>query len=126
MTQMPSYRQLRRSATDRKIAGVCGGIAEYLNVDPTVIRIAAIALTVITGGAFIVAYVIALVVMPDTPRDAPVWNYAPTDRPGQPGAAGQPASPAQPGSSSAPASPTQPAQGFPGEPGAVPGTPTDR
>ncbi len=34
-----SYRRLTRSTSDRKIAGVCGGIAKYLNVDPTVIRI---------------------------------------------------------------------------------------
>ena len=34
-----NFRKLTRSTTDRKIAGVCGGIAEYLNVDPTVVRI---------------------------------------------------------------------------------------
>lgn len=34
-----SYRRLMRSTKDRRIAGVCGGLAEYLNVDPTVIRI---------------------------------------------------------------------------------------
>ncbi|MBR4773479.1 MAG: PspC domain-containing protein, partial [Bacteroidales bacterium] len=34
-----SYRRLMRSTTDRRIAGVCGGIAKYLNVDPTVVRI---------------------------------------------------------------------------------------
>ena len=55
MTPTPSYRQLRRSQTDRKISGVCGGIAEYLNVDPTLVRLAAVVLAVITGGAFIIA-----------------------------------------------------------------------
>jgi len=88
MTQTPSYRQLRRSQTDRKISGVCGGIADYLNVDPTVIRLSAIGLTIITGGAFILAYLVAIVVMPDSPKPAPVWNYAPTDRPGQDGFTG--------------------------------------
>lgn len=34
-----SYRRLTRSTTDRKIAGVCGGLAKYLNIDPTVVRI---------------------------------------------------------------------------------------
>lgn len=34
-----TYRRLTRNTTDRKIAGVCGGIAKYLNVDPTVVRI---------------------------------------------------------------------------------------
>ncbi len=33
------YKRLTRSTTDRRIAGVCGGVAKYLNVDPTVIRI---------------------------------------------------------------------------------------
>lgn len=35
----PSYKKLTRSTTDRKIAGVCGGVAQYLNIDPTVVRI---------------------------------------------------------------------------------------
>ena len=34
-----SYRRLTRSTSDRRIAGVCGGIAKYLNIDPTVVRI---------------------------------------------------------------------------------------
>ena len=33
------YRKLTRSTTDRRIAGVCGGVAKYLNVDPTAVRI---------------------------------------------------------------------------------------
>lgn len=36
---MESYKKLTRSRTDRKIAGVCGGLARYLNIDPTVVRI---------------------------------------------------------------------------------------
>ena len=36
---MDSYKRLTRSTTDRRIAGVCGGLAKYLNVDPTVVRI---------------------------------------------------------------------------------------
>ena len=36
---MAEYKQLTRSLTDRKIAGVCGGLARYLNIDPTVVRI---------------------------------------------------------------------------------------
>jgi phage shock protein PspC (stress-responsive transcriptional regulator) len=90
MTQTPSYRQLQRSQTDRKISGVCGGIAEYLNVDPTLVRIAAVALTVITGGAFIIAYIIAMVVMPQSSQPGPVWHHAGTDRPGTSNQAGQP------------------------------------
>lgn len=36
---METYKKLTRSRTDRKIAGVCGGLARYLNIDPTVVRI---------------------------------------------------------------------------------------
>ena len=36
---MSEYKRLTRSRADRKIAGVCGGLAQYMNVDPTVIRI---------------------------------------------------------------------------------------
>ena len=71
---MPSYRQLRRSQADRKISGVCGGFGEYFNIDPTIVRIAAVALTIFTGGGFILAYVLAMLIMPDQP---PVWNYPP-------------------------------------------------
>jgi phage shock protein C len=80
MTPTPSYRQLRRSQTDRKISGVCGGIAEYLNVDPTLIRLAAVALAIITGGAFIIAYIVAMIVMPQGAPPDPVWHHAGSDR----------------------------------------------
>ena len=36
---MDNYKRLTRSTTDRRIAGVCGGVAKYLNIDPTVVRI---------------------------------------------------------------------------------------
>jgi phage shock protein C len=81
MTQMPSYRQLRRSQADRKISGVCGGLGEYFNLDPTIVRIAAVALTVFTGGGFIIAYVLAMLIMPDSQPETPVWNYPPAAPP---------------------------------------------
>ncbi len=36
---MDNYKRLTRSVTNRRIAGVCGGVAEYLNIDPVVVRI---------------------------------------------------------------------------------------
>lgn len=59
-------RRLRRSATNAKWAGVCGGIAEHLGMDPTVVRLAWAILTVFPGaivGGF-VAYLIAWLAMP--------------------------------------------------------------
>jgi phage shock protein C len=81
----PSYRPLRRSQTNRQLAGVCGGIAEYFRVDPTLIRIAFIVALVITGGAVALAYVLALVVMPDGDKPAPVWHYPTNTTPPPPG-----------------------------------------
>ena len=58
-------KKLYRSANDKKIAGVCGGLAKYLNVDPTVIRViwALIAL----GSAGILAYIVCALVIPEEP-----------------------------------------------------------
>ncbi|MBP5159628.1 MAG: PspC domain-containing protein [Lachnospiraceae bacterium] len=57
-------KKLRKSQTDRKICGVCGGIAEYFNSDPTVIRLLLV-LFCCLGGSGIIAYIIAAIIMPD-------------------------------------------------------------
>ncbi len=57
-------KKLTRSATDKKLGGVCGGIAEYLDVDPTVIRLAWVLFALFIGSG-ILAYIIALLVMPN-------------------------------------------------------------
>lgn len=64
-----SHRRLMRSATDSKIAGVCGGLAEYLGVDPTIVRLFWAVLAVVPGGIVggIVAYLVAWVIMPKSP-----------------------------------------------------------
>ena len=59
-------KKLYRSATDKKLGGVCAGIAEYLDVDATVIRLAWVIFTLL-GGAGILAYIIALLEMPNPP-----------------------------------------------------------
>lgn len=58
-------KKLLRSKEDRKICGVCGGIAEYFNIDPTLIRLGWVLLTVCSLGTGILAYFIAAVIMPD-------------------------------------------------------------
>lgn len=55
--------KLRRSAEDKKIAGVCGGLAEYLSVDATLIRLAWV-LLIFLGGGGIIAYIVAWIIMP--------------------------------------------------------------
>ena len=61
-------KKLCKSNTNKKICGVCGGIAEYLNADPTLIRLAFL-LVCALGGSGIMAYIIAALVMPES-RDA--------------------------------------------------------
>jgi len=61
-----SHRQLTLSATDKKLAGVCGGIAEYLDVDPTIVRLIWVALSIVPGG-FVggaIAYFLAWIIIP--------------------------------------------------------------
>ena len=57
-------KKLHKSATDRKLAGVCGGIAEYLDVDPTVVRVGWAIITAF-GGAGLVAYIACAILMPE-------------------------------------------------------------
>ncbi len=64
-------KRLYRDTINEKIAGVCGGIAKYLNVDPTVVRLLW-AFAVIFGGFGIIAYVICAIVIPAEPIG---YNY---------------------------------------------------
>ena len=61
--------KLTRSRTDRMVAGVCGGLAEWLGWDPTVVRAAYVIVSILSA-AFpgLLAYVILWVVMPEGPR----------------------------------------------------------
>ena len=57
-------KTLHRSRTNRMLAGVCGGIAEYIGADPTVVRLV-FALFSIACGSGLLAYIIATVLMPE-------------------------------------------------------------
>ena len=56
--------RLYRSKTNRIIAGVCGGLGDYFKVDPTLIRLLWVLLT-LSGGAGLVAYIIAWAIIPE-------------------------------------------------------------
>ena len=60
---MERYKKLYRSKK-RIIAGVCGGLGEYLKVDPTIIRLLWIFLILISFGAGLIAYAIAWIIIP--------------------------------------------------------------
>jgi phage shock protein C len=63
-------KRLYRSRDERKIWGVCGGIAEYFEVDPTIIRLIAV-LTLFFACTGIIVYIILAIVMPLEPLNAP-------------------------------------------------------
>ena len=58
-------KKLYRSKKDRKISGICGGIAEYLAVDSTIVRLIAVALAFLIFPATIVAYIVCIFVIPE-------------------------------------------------------------
>jgi len=57
-------KKLHKSQTDKKLCGVCGGLAEYFNIDPTLVRLLWILFS-IAGGAGLLAYIIAAIIMPE-------------------------------------------------------------
>ena len=73
-------KKLYKSITDRKLCGVCAGIANYLNIDPTVVRLLW-ALITFLGGAGVIAYIVCALVIPDEPYNNNYQDpyYAPTD-----------------------------------------------
>ncbi len=58
-------KRLYRSKTDRILAGVCGGIGDYLNMDPTVIRLLFVVFTLMSGGTGLIAYIVLAFVIPE-------------------------------------------------------------
>lgn len=59
-----TYRQFRRSFTDKKIAGVCGGLARYFDIDPSIIRMLYVVLCLASFGAGLILYIVLALVVP--------------------------------------------------------------
>jgi phage shock protein C len=67
--QSSAPKRLYLSSTDKKLSGVCGGIAEYLGQDPTLIRLGWVVLTILTGGFLgIIGYIVAAAIIPNRPE----------------------------------------------------------
>ena len=86
-----AYKRLMRSSTDSRIAGVCGGIAEYLDVDSTIVRLIWVVLILFPFPLIpaVLGYFVAWLVIPQAPPPIPVEMSA------------QPAAPSAPGHGSA-------------------------
>lgn len=71
-------KKLYRSVKDKKIAGVCGGLAEYFNIDSTIVRLALVVFCIL-GGAGLLFYIIAALIMPADPEYVPYAQDASFD-----------------------------------------------
>ena len=59
-------KKLYRSRTDKKVAGVCSGLAKFLNIDPTVVRLIW-AIAIICAGVGLLAYLVCALLIPEEP-----------------------------------------------------------
>ncbi len=67
-------KKLYRSRFNKKICGVCGGIAEYFGIDPTVVRVIWVILTFLPALPMIIIYIILAFVIPENPNDTIVMD----------------------------------------------------
>jgi phage shock protein C len=65
-TMPDEIKRLYRSKKDRMIAGVCGGLASYIGIDPTLVRLLFV-LGLVAGGSTFLAYIIMMIVIPEEP-----------------------------------------------------------
>ena len=74
---MTEKKTLYRSKDQRMLAGVCGGIGEYFAIDPTLVRLAFVAATLL-GGPGLIAYIVCLILMPLEPSPSETVISAPS------------------------------------------------
>lgn len=60
-----NQKQLKRSLNDRMLAGICGGLAQFLGLDPSLVRIAYAILTVFTAFAGVIIYILMWIIVPE-------------------------------------------------------------
>ncbi len=75
---MTDSKRLYRSRIDKSVAGVCGGIANYFNIDPTLVRIIFVILTLM-GGPGLLLYIVLWLVMPEAPEPDVIYHKAKND-----------------------------------------------
>lgn len=81
-------RRLYRSSADKVIGGVAGGVAEHLDLDPSIVRVVWALLALLTGGVFFLLYIVMWIVVPLSPEGAVVEAVEAGTEPGA--AAGSP------------------------------------
>lgn len=99
--------RLERSTTNKVIGGVCGGIAEYLQVDPTLVRVFFVISAFLTAGIAILGYIVLLILMPLPGQPRPFVETGTRTAPVE-GAAADPTGATAPMTPAAPAAVTDP------------------
>jgi len=78
------YKKLNRSVTDKMVAGVCGGLAEYFAIDPVIVRLIFVLAVVFGAGSGILAYIILWIIVPQKPYIITPFNTNPPTGDAQP------------------------------------------
>jgi phage shock protein C len=63
-------KRLYRSKKEQMLGGICGGFAEYIDVDPSIIRLVLVVLIVLSWGLFILVYIAAWIIIPASPEES--------------------------------------------------------
>ena len=75
--------RLYKSRTDRVISGVAGGVAEQLDLDPSIVRVLWVVLAIVSGGIVGLVYLVMLIVVPEQPEDSPSDAARPSGNPSE-------------------------------------------
>jgi phage shock protein PspC (stress-responsive transcriptional regulator) len=101
-------RRLYRSRRDSILGGVAGGVADYFDMDPSIVRVLWAVLALVTGGIFLVLYIVMWIVVPEGPPPTSLASAPATDgSPGSPATDGQPSTTGAVGTSATSWPPTE-------------------
>ncbi|MEM4436396.1 MAG: PspC domain-containing protein [Thermosphaera sp.] len=64
---MSEIKRLYKSKSNRVLCGVCGGIGHYVNIDPTIVRLLWVLITILSPPAGLILYIVACIIVPDEP-----------------------------------------------------------
>lgn len=67
MEEINMEKRLYRNTSDKMLAGVCSGVADYFNLDPTLVRLGVVVLCAAAGGGLL-AYIVAAIIIPEKPQ----------------------------------------------------------
>lgn len=77
---MNEPKKLYRNTQNKMICGVCSGLGDYFNIDPTIVRLLFVVLSLLSLGTGLIAYIIMCIVVPEAPQTPPDnFNGTPTN-----------------------------------------------